>query len=123
LRLSVPPRKAGVQSLASASTALALLDSAFEAVIQFRIPPLRPFARRSRESGNPGISVACPPVHARGRLWVPAFAGTTNCPSAGFPDSLESGDDDIALGIAHLIAGQTLAPIVFELADPDPQNH
>src|SRR5207253_11409391 len=55
------------------------------------IPPLRPFARRSREGGNPGISVACPPVHARGRLWVPAFAGTTNCPYAGFLTASEAG--------------------------------
>jgi hypothetical protein len=30
--------------------------------------------RHSRESGNPGISAICPPVQARGRLWVPACA-------------------------------------------------
>jgi len=52
------------------------------------------FVRRSRESGDPGISVACPPVHARGRLWVPASAGTTDCLFVGFPDSLLRGDDE-----------------------------
>ena len=66
----------------------------FEAVIQFPTSHLcAPLLVVPAESGNPGISVASPPVHAGGRLWVPACAGTTNCPSAGFPDSLFRGND------------------------------
>ncbi len=33
----------------------------------------QPLFRHSRESGNPGISVACSLFEARGRLWAPAF--------------------------------------------------
>jgi hypothetical protein len=71
-----------------------LLVAACADVIQFRYAAPRALFVRSRESGNPGISVACPPVHARGRLWVPASAGTTDCLFVGFPDSLLRGDDE-----------------------------
>jgi len=38
-----------------------------------------PFSRRTRESGGPGLPALCPPppVPARGKLWMPAFAGMT----------------------------------------------
>jgi len=43
---------------------------ACKSVIKFQRASAVPFVRRSRESGNLGISVARP--------WVPACAGTTN---------------------------------------------
>ncbi len=54
------------------------------AVMQFRGLAREPFPRRSRESGNPGISVTCP--------WVPACAGTTVGGHRRFDYRLESGD-------------------------------
>ena len=83
-----------MRALAPCSCQGRLWVPACEAVIQFRISHLFALCSSFPRKREPRDFSHLPPVHARGRLWAPAFAGATIGECCRFDYSLLRGDDE-----------------------------